>query len=125
MTQEPFDFEKTARDRKLAQFLRDLGIDRAAEGADTEFPKWSEIAYAALETYARGAAGFGVLFTAEDVREWAEEQGLPTPTEQRAWGGIFQRASRAKLIEPTGVFVVARDPKVHCNNIRQWRSRRT
>jgi len=119
MTQDGFDFTKKGRTRELAELLRDLGMDRAAEHADAELPKWSEIAYAYVGKHAERASA---PFTGEDVREAAENAGLPPPPDKRAWGGVMMRASRNKVIVATGEFRQARDPKVHCNNIRVWRA---
>lgn len=111
MEQRVLDFE-TAR-RK-----RDEGIQRAIDHAEVVTPRWGDTAWSFLVDYARA----NLSFTAEDARQAAERAGaVPPPPDKRAWGGVFQRASRAGLIQRIG-FVTARDPKVHCNNIALWRS---
>lgn len=110
MNQQAFDFE-------AARAARDDGMQRAVEHADRVTPMWSDMAYAFLEGYAREHE----LFTTEDMR-FASAGTIPSPDEGRAWGGVVQRASRAGLIRLDG-FVTARDPKVHCNVVKRWRSR--
>lgn len=116
MFQNQFDYDK-------ARELRDEGIQRAVDHADDLAPacapKWSDTAYAFLLDY----AATHNEFTTEDVRQAAEAAGKVTiPPDKRAWGGVVQRASRARVIERAG-FTVAKDPKVHCNNISLWHSR--
>lgn len=116
MFQNILDFEK-------ARELRDDGIKRAVDHADSlapaVAPKWSDTAFDYLLEYARENRSF----TSEDVRQAAERaERVTIPPDKRAWGGVVQRASRAGIIERAG-FVTAKDPKVHCNNIALWRSR--
>lgn len=111
MEQRVLDFEAARR-------KRDEGIQRAIDHAEVVTPRWGDTAWSFLVDYARA----NVSFTAEDARQAAERSGaVPPPPDKRAWGGVFQRASRAGLIQRIG-FVTARDPKVHCNNIALWRS---
>lgn len=116
MFQNQFDYQK-------ARELRDEGIQRAVDHADAlapaVAPKWSDTAYAFLLDYIEAHH----KFTSEDIRVLAESMERVTePTDKRAWGSVMRRASQAKLIERAG-FTVAKDPKVHCNNIAVWRSR--
>lgn len=104
-------------DFTAARRARDEGIARAVDHADAVAPKWSDRAYDFLTAYLRA----NERLTSEDVREAA--QGIvPAPPSLRAWGGVFQRAARAGLIERAG-YDTARDPKVHMNVVTVWRSR--
>lgn len=107
--QLPIDFT-------AARAARDLGMERAAVHADRTEPSWSLTAYTFLSTYARQHH----TFTAEEVRLAAGDQ-VPTPPDNRAWGAVFNKAVRANMVRGIG-FMTARDPKVHCNNIRLWQS---
>jgi hypothetical protein len=109
--QPSFDFSR-------ARAERDAAIQRAQEHADRVEPSWSDSAYALLQDYARRTPSF----TAEAFRLYVERGNLlPVPPDKRAWGGTFQRASRARLIKREG-FVQATDPRVHCNIVALWRS---
>lgn len=76
-------------------------ITRAVKRADRKVTDWSKDAYTALTLYidAHPAREFMV----EEVRSWAEGGlGLTSPPDARAWGGIMQRANRAKLVQSMG-----------------------
>ena len=110
MNQPAFDFE-------AARKARDAGIRRAVDHAEDVTPKWADRAYDFLQGYLRT----NERLTSEDVREAAK--GLvPEPPSLRAWGGVFQRAARAGLIERAG-YGTARDPRVHMNVVTVWQSR--
>ncbi len=96
---------------------RDAGIEAAEAGANRHDENWSDLALHALKSF---MAEFpGRRFLCEEVREWAEAAvGLPTPPNQKAWGGIIQRASRARLIEKVG----AREAKSSNLSLKpEWR----
>ena len=107
--QDTFDFEQARRER-------DAGIKRATDHANRVEPRWADTAYAFLEGYAARHASF----TSEDVRI-AGAGLIPEPPDKRAFGGVMLRAARGGLIAHHG-FAVARDPRVHCNTVRVWRS---
>jgi hypothetical protein len=69
-------------------------IQHAEDGQEKRSPGWKDQAYAYLKTFAQ----FSPEFTAEDVRHAADDV-VPAAKEPRAWGGIFQRASREGLIK--------------------------
>lgn len=80
---------------------RDAGIEASEASANRHDAGWSDHAYHALQSYMREFPGR--RFLCEEVRGWAEAAvALPTPPNQKAWGGIMQRAARAKLIVKTG-----------------------
>lgn len=104
------------------QELARAGAEQAAAHADRVDPdavrKWSDRAFFLFAAYARGHAEF----TTEDVREHAQTLGLKSPPDARAWGAIAMRARGQKIVEKTGRYVAARDPRVHGNPIGVWRS---
>lgn len=102
-------------DRRAA---RDEAINRATGHADAVEPAWSERAYAHLLAYP--ALPRGAAFMAEDVRKFAEEQGLPTPPDPRAWGGVVQRAVRVGIIESAG-FGYSKNRRAHLRPTAIWR----
>ena len=81
-----------------ARAARDGGIAQSADHAEREVPDWGERAYAFLETFARATDR---SFLAEEVVAAASSK-IPPPPDLRAWGGIFQRASKRNLIERAG-----------------------
>lgn len=84
----------------IARRLADQGAQRAADHADAEEPGWTERAYGILVMF---CARFPrEAFTSEDVRLWAEQQGLPPPPDARAWGTIFRLAAKRRVIMATG-----------------------
>jgi hypothetical protein len=88
---------------------RDTGIQRAADHAEREAPGWGEIAFAFLERFAAESA---YPFLAEQVVEAAQGVVPPAP-DGRAWGGIFQKASRRKVIRRVG-YAPARTSNASC-----------
>jgi len=74
------------------------GINRAINHADEKIMSWSDKALAFLTLYANR---YDQEFCATHVRKWATKQGLPEPPSKLAWGGVFQRASRAGIIQRT------------------------
>lgn len=96
--------------RQLAQ----EGIAASADHAEREKPGWAELAYGYLMLYPHQR------FMAEDVRRFAERRGLGEPPDARAWGGVMQRASRAKLILKDG-YGESGNAQAHCRPTQYWR----
>lgn len=107
--------EQLALDWTAARAARDAGIQRAVDHAEAVVPRWADTAFAFLLTYLAGQSG---RFTSEDVR-LAASSTVPVPPNERAWGGIFQKAAKRGLIVRDG-YTSARDPKVHCNVVTVW-----
>ncbi len=79
---------------------RDEAIQQVVTHADELDPHWSERAYASLMLYCFQNKE---PFITEDVRAWAEEQGLiQRPHDDRAWGAVIKRASKNELIVKVG-----------------------
>ncbi len=111
----------SAGEREAARAARDDGIRRAVEHADAVEPRWVDQAYDVLLDFLRRPEAHVASFTSEDVREHAAALGLPEPPHLRAWGGVFQRASRAGIIARAGV-TTARAVNVHCSIVATWRA---
>lgn len=95
---------------------RDAAIAVAADHAEGVQPGWNGQAYILLATFARSA---NRPFMAEEVRRYALECGLGAPPDPRAWGGVFQKASRAGLIVQAG-FTTSRNRQAHMRPTAQW-----
>lgn len=82
----------------LPPLLEIMGVEEAIEAvvakADRLQEGWSEEAFQALIRFTRK----GVIFKAEDVRNFAVEAGLAEPHDRRAWGGVMRRAVKERLI---------------------------
>ena len=74
------------------------GMQRAADHAEREAPGWGELAFDFLERFAAETDG---PFLAEEVVEAAAGIVPPAP-DARAWGSVFQKASRRKVIRRVG-----------------------
>lgn len=106
-----------------AQILRDEGIRRAVDKADKVHEQWSDKAYYLLGEYIDLIGGAGACLTAEMVRFYSEEQGLPKPPDGRAWGAVMLKAARSGRIFRNG-WVTASDPKSHGNPTTLWEATR-
>lgn len=94
--------------------LRDIGMKKATDNADSKTPEWSELAYKFLLSY----ISCHKEFMAEDVRK-ASEGIVPEPPSKRAWGSIFVKAAKNKLIVTNGTRPV-NNPKAHRANAALW-----
>lgn len=106
---------------RAAAAARDTGIALAVDHAEREHCGWSGAAFDILATFAAKAARSGETFTSEQVRAYADERGLPAPPDGRAWGSVFLRASRAKMIEHAG-FDTSTNPRRGDTPIKKWRA---
>jgi len=99
--------------------LRNGGILVAANNADQHFDGWSEMAYQALEAFIRTNKA---PFLCETVRQFSSEiLELPLPPNNRAWGGIFLRAAKEKIIIKVGYGQVE-NPRAHMANAALWQA---
>jgi hypothetical protein len=74
-----------------AQQLRDRGMDVAVSAQDAEVPRWSDIAYAAIERVARRQIHVHI----DDVIS----ENVPKPAHANAWGAVWTRAIRNGIIQ--------------------------
>ena len=101
-----------------ARELRDQGMRAASDHADAVVPTWTERALA----YVHAIAMRQRTFTMEDVRMFAHNDGLPLPPDGRAWGTVARVAAHRKWIAKQAYKEIAKDPKVHMNEVQVWRS---
>lgn len=94
--------------------LRDQGIKKALDNANSHHDKWSEIAYRFLTDYIRTRSEFMV----EEIRQ-ASEGTVPEPPSRRAWGGIVVRAAKNGVIKRCG-FRNVTNPKAHSTPATLW-----
>ena len=71
-----------------------LQIDAALDRADRDYTGWSSLAYAFLRHFVRDRTSFWPW----ELIDASVDFGLVQPENLRAWGGVYQRASREKLI---------------------------
>jgi hypothetical protein len=115
---EQIDLFQAAPSRpEQAREARDLGMARAAAGAEHAVHGWREAADRQLEAYI-ARIGIGGTFTVSDLRVDALKGG--DSPEPRAWGPVAMAASRAGLIEKHGYEKCA-DPTRHCGISTVWR----
>lgn len=75
------------------------GMAAAALHADVKKPNWTDDALAYLQLYSEAHE----TFLAEDVvSKAAADDMLPPPPDKRAWGAVFNAASRKGLIVNAG-----------------------
>lgn len=86
-------------DFEAAKERRERGITASLGHADAVAPPWSEAAYRLLTQYLHG---HNAPFTVEQFRAWAYDRGLGRPPDERAFGGVTQRAIRAGVMERVG-----------------------
>lgn len=98
--------------------LRDLGIAKAINTAESIDPGWSLKAYNMLLEFIAGPGGNGTFMT-ESVRTWAEAKGFVAPASSRAWGGPMVKAKNAGLIKSVGLAPV-NNAKAHKANATVW-----
>jgi succinate dehydrogenase/fumarate reductase flavoprotein subunit len=93
---------------------RDSGMTLAADAQDDKDPGWSDRALAAIIALAKQQ---DELHTDDLAAAFAE-----TPRHFNAWGAVWMRAIRERIIERTGRYHAARDPKKHAHVYPIYRS---
>lgn len=91
------------------------GMARALAHAESIDEGWGEKAY----QFVRGFAAQRTQFRTEEVRAYAEENGLPPAPSARSWGSIIRRASKDKIIIRAG-FTSCDNEKAHACNVSVW-----
>lgn len=103
--------------------LRDRGIARAEEHAETLYEAWNNKAFKALESYLVEVfpARVGGPFTCEEFRAWCQgnRQELAEPPSLRAFGGIILRAAKKGLIHKIG-YIKVKNPRAHMATAMMW-----
>lgn len=100
---------------KSGEERADEGAKRAADHADREISDWSDRAYSILMSYPDG----GEPFMTEDVRQYADKVGLPRAPDQRAWGHVIRRATRASKLKLVG-YAPMKSPNCNANPKSVW-----
>lgn len=80
---------------------------------------WDTIAYDAMVLYINTQEK-RTVFMGENVRNYAETLGIPTPDDKRAWGKIIRRAVKNGLIIKAGYGATA-NPLAHGTPATLWR----
>ena len=107
MNQLSLDYPRVARDE---------GMKRALDHAEADCAGWSDTAMAYLNGYALTHdrfTGWLVTTSAELTRS------VPTPVTAKAWGSIFTKAARLKIIAKDGY---TQDPNRHASPVPVWKS---
>ena len=100
----------------FAQAQRDRGIASSAAHAEQVIDGWSNLALEYVRLFAMRNSG---TFTAEDVLEAADRDGIIKPPTDRAYGAVFRRAARLGIIARAGTGVCR---KRHMSICVAWRS---
>ena len=103
-------------DKQAGQVLADVGIAEAAAGSESEHPDWQQ---QALEFF-RIFNDSDDLFMTEDVRFWAEAEGLETPLCKQSWGNVTRAARKKGWIIPAAPGH-SKNPKCHSGLQNRWR----
>lgn len=103
----------------LLEQLKEAGIKQALDHADAEEPGWSDKAYDHLISYINKV---DEPFQTEQVRAFAEDRGLPKPPDNRAWGGVIQKAVKRNIIKGIG-FAPTKNPISHGRPMVIWTSK--
>lgn len=96
--------------------LRDAGIKKAVDHAESECPGWAGMAY---KFFTEQFLPKHKRFMGEDVRAYAAILDFQLPPHARAWGGIIAKAAKEFLIIKIGLNSV-KNPKAHCANATVW-----
>lgn len=97
--------------------LSEIGQQLAIDTADAIIPNWSNDAYKLVCDYAKMYGS--IPFRAEEVRSYAAQIDFPLPKNGRAWGAVFTRAAREKVIKSIGYAKVS-NPKAHATPAALW-----
>lgn len=101
--------------------LRDLGMQQAVDHADEKVPEWSVMALDSLKRFLKKSPLASSEFMTEEIRLWAYQQdNLPRPPSERAWGGVTAKAAKLGLITRLRIDSV-KNPNAHCANANVWR----
>lgn len=105
---------KKQLDSLSGEELRDIGINQSLNNANKQTKNWSDKAFQYLLDYIET----NKEFMAEDVRI-ASEGIVEIPPSARAWGGIFVKAVKLKIIKRKG-FKNVKNAKAHSTPATLW-----
>lgn len=109
MIQDELNFDK-------AESNKEKGINSALIGAGDN---WKERAFELLTEFI--SVFPNRIFLTEDLRMWANSQGLKCEKSNRAWGGIIAKASKNNLIKFEG-YRKTTNPKAHRTPAALWKA---
>jgi hypothetical protein len=92
--------EQMTFDEYQATINRDNGIAVTMANAESKIPGWTD---AAFEQLCEFVDGNPFEFMTEDVRAFAERNGLESPPNLKAWSGVMLRAAKMKIIKKVGI----------------------
>ena len=98
----------------------DIADKKKQEGMEASFRNADSVWKKAANERIRDLVNRGGTFTADDVLEFLDEQGIVTH-ENRALGAIMQAWARAGIIKSTGMQVKCRRKKRHAGWVMLWR----
>jgi hypothetical protein len=98
---------------ELAESLRERGMSLAADAQDRVAPAWADEAFNAIVKVARCQSTVFV----DDV--WPK---VAPPSHPNAFGAVWMRAIRQKVIEPTGERRRSIAPRKHAHSYPVYRS---
>jgi hypothetical protein len=91
--------QQVSIDFDAATMRAEKGIKDSADHADAVEAGWTYQALAYLRQFISTPRE---PFLIEDLRAWAESNGLPAPANNKAWGKVTRMAVSRKLIEKAG-----------------------
>lgn len=104
-------FDLIAEDR----IARDAGMASAAEHANESTSRWTDLAFNWICKYAEENS----TFISEECTAAAIAAGIPRPTDDRAWGQPFRKASYELIIKKIGYGISNRR---HQSPTPRWQS---
>lgn len=104
-------------EQAIAERLAREGMDRALEHAESEIPKWGDLALDFIQRYAQKHERFCGWMV---VKAASLDPNFPAPPNEKAWGGPIKKAAAKGIIARDGT---GKDPHRHGNMIPVWRSR--
>ncbi len=108
------------REMNLGEVLSKNGAAIAAAQADSQSAGWLARAMGLAEQFLLEQTD-RLTFQAIDIRAFAEQQGLPSAPDARAWGHIMRRLKKRGLIVCVGTGKSS-DPKQHSGFITEWQA---
>jgi len=105
----------------LGEELAVAGAAVAADNADSQYAGWAARATGLAEQFILEDDVKSEHFQAMHIRTYAEQHGLPSAPDGRAWGHIMRRLKNKGVIEPVGTAKSA-DPKQHNGFTTEWRA---
>ena len=91
--------EQIRIETEIARRLAREGQERALDRAERDTPSWGDLALAWLRRYAERHAEFPAWFATQEAER---DPDFPAPSNPRAWGAIWKRAQRERIVRASG-----------------------